>query len=84
MWFADWGPPIKTPGYAYARILEVFVVGYFPFQPIKKQAVLKPRTGHFRGLVGFETNAKDLSFEAKAKHFKIIMSSMTPLLVWKL
>ena len=44
--------------------------GYFPFTPIKKQHCPKPRTGHFRGLVGFKANAKNLSFKAKAKCFK--------------
>ena len=33
------------------------------FSQTKKSAVLEPRTGHFRGLVGFE--AKGLTFEAK-------------------
>ena len=33
--------------------------GYFPLQPIKNNAVLEPRTGHFRGVVGFEAKAKD-------------------------
>ena len=37
----------------------------------KNNAVLKPRTGHFRGLVVFEAKAEDLSFEAKAKDFKM-------------
>ena len=32
---------------------------------VKNNAVLEPRIGHFRGLVGFEAKAKDLSFEAK-------------------
>ena len=33
----------------------------------QSNAFLEPKAGHFRGLVGFE--AKDLSFEAKAKDF---------------
>ena len=41
------------------------------FQRVKKGAVLEPRTGHFRGLVGFVAKAKDLNFEANAKDFKI-------------
>ena len=47
--------------------------GYFPFNQSKNNAVLEPRKGHFRGLVGFEAKAKDLSFEAKtkAKDFKM-------------
>ena len=39
------------------------------FQQIRKRAVLESRTGHFRGLAGIE--AKDLTFEAKAKEFKM-------------
>ena len=39
------------------------------FNQSKNNAVLKPRTGHLRGLVGFE--AKDFSFEAKAKYLKM-------------
>ena len=35
----------------------------------KDNAVLVPRTGQFRRLVDFE--AKDLSFEAKVKYFKM-------------
>ena len=37
----------------------------------KNNAVLEPRTEHFRGLVGLQAKAKDLSFEAKAKNFKM-------------
>ena len=37
----------------------------FLFYQSKNNAVLGPRTGHCRGLVGFEANAKNLSFEAK-------------------
>ena len=32
-----WASPIKNPGYAYARIQEIFLFGYFLSQPIKKQ-----------------------------------------------
>ena len=39
-----------------------FYIWLFSFQPIKNNAVLEPRTGHFRVLV---------SFEAKAKNFKM-------------
>ena len=44
---------------------------FFLFQPITKycNAVLEPRTEHFRGLVGFK--AKNLSCEAKAKDLKM-------------
>ena len=47
-----------------------FCLVIFLFNQTKDNAVLKPRTGHFWGLEGFEANAKDLSFEAKAKDFK--------------
>ena len=30
-------PPNKISGYAYARIQEILMFGYFHFQPIKKQ-----------------------------------------------
>ena len=36
---------------------------FFLFNQSKNNAVLEPRTGHFRGLEGFE--AKDMSFKAK-------------------
>ena len=41
----------------------------------KNNAVLEPRAGHFRGLVGSEANtkAKDLSFEANAENFKMCL-----------
>ena len=35
------------------------------------QQVLEPKTGFFRGLAGFEAKAKGLTFEAKAKDFKL-------------
>ena len=35
MWFVDWGTPIKNPGYADARIQEVFMFGFFPFNQSK-------------------------------------------------
>ena len=44
---------------------------FFLFDQAKNNAVLEPRKGHFRGLVGFEAKAKDLSFEAKAKDLKM-------------
>ena len=37
----------------------------------KNSAVLEPRTGQFSRTWGLEAKAKDLSFEAKAKDFKI-------------
>ena len=42
--------------------------GFFLLDQSKNNAVPEPRTGHFRGLVGFEAKAKDLSFEAQAKY----------------
>ena len=42
-----------------------------PFQQVKNSAVLEQRTGHFRALADFQTKAKDLTFEAKAKDFKL-------------
>ena len=44
-------------------------VKLFAFNQSKNNVVLELRTGHFRGLVGFK--AKDLSFESKAKDFKM-------------
>ena len=42
-------------------------VCFLLFNQSKKNAVLETRTGHFRGLEGFEVKVKDLSFETKAK-----------------
>ena len=51
----------------------------FLFSFLKYNVVLKPRTGHFRGLKGFEakTKAKDLSFEAKAGTSKCDLEDST-------
>ena len=52
----------------------------FLFNRSKNNAVLEPRKGNFRGLVGWRNGllislvmakAKDLSFEANAKDFKM-------------
>ena len=40
---------------------------------LKNNAVLEPRTRHFRGLADFEAKAKDLIFEAKVKDFKLCL-----------
>ena len=40
-------------------------VWFFLFNQLKTSAVLEPRTGYFRGLVGIEN--KNLSFEAMVK-----------------
>ena len=53
--------------YQICRLLFVF----FHFNQVKNNAVLQPRTGHFRGLVVFEAKAKDLSFEVNAKDLKM-------------
>ena len=37
----------------------------------KNSAVLEPRTSQFSWTLGFEAKAKDLTFEAKAKNFKM-------------
>ena len=41
------------------EVQETFMFGYFPFNQSKNNAVLEPKTEHFRGLVGLETKAKD-------------------------
>ena len=41
------------------------------FNNSKNSAVLEPRTGLFSRTCGFEAKAKDLTFEAKAKAFKM-------------
>ena len=38
-------------------------VCFFLFDQLKKNAVLEPRTGHFRELVGFEAKAKTNDFK---------------------
>ena len=53
-----------------------FSLVIFLFNESKNNAVLDPRTGHFRGLVGFE--AKDLTFEAKDLSFKAKDFKMCP------
>ena len=51
------------------EVYIVFCLVIFLLNQSKNNAVRESRAGHFRGLVGFE--AKDLSFEGKAKDFKI-------------
>ena len=41
------------------------------FNISKNSAVLEPRTGQFSRTWGLEAKAKDLTFEAKAKDFKM-------------
>ena len=42
------------------KVCLVFCKDIFFFNQSKNNAVLEPRTGHFRGLAGFEAKAKDL------------------------
>ena len=42
------------------KVCVVFCKVIFFFNQSKHNAVLKPRTGNFRGLAGFEAKAKDL------------------------
>ena len=57
------------------RCSQIFceVSGVFQrnFNCSKNTAVLEPRTGQFSRTWGFEAKAKDLTFEAKAKDFKM-------------
>ena len=50
--------------------------GYFLFDQSKNIAVLKPRAGYLRSLLFFK--AKDLSFQAKAKDFKMCPRGQEP------
>ena len=52
------------------KVKVIFACLFFFFNQSKNNAVLEPKIGNFSGLVGFETKAKDLSIEAKAKDFK--------------
>ena len=57
------------------RFLQIFskISGVFQqnFNGSKNSPVLEPRTRQFSGTLGFEAKAKDLTFEAKAKNFKM-------------
>ena len=53
------------------KVYVDFCLIIFLLNQSKIDAVPEPRTGHFRGLVGFETKANDMSFKAKAKDFKM-------------
>ena len=48
----------------------MFRLVIFLFNESKNNAVLEPKMGHFRGFLGLDAKAKDLSFEAKAKELK--------------
>ena len=43
MWFATWTLANKKPCYAYAKIQEIFMLGYFPLQPIKNTMLSSSR-----------------------------------------
>ena len=53
------------------RFLKTFSSAPQNFNNSKNTAVLEPRTGQFSRTWGLEAKAKDLTFEAKAKDFKI-------------
>ena len=53
------------------RLLKFFFRQSTKFQQFKKSAVLEPRTGQFSRTWGLEAKTKDLTFEAKAKDFKM-------------
>ena len=53
------------------RFLKNFSSAPQNFNNSKNSAVLEPRTGQFSRTSGLEAKAKDLTFEAKAKDFKI-------------
>ena len=53
------------------RFLKNFSSAPQNFNNSKNSAVLEPRTGQFSRTWGLEAKAKDLTFEAKAKDFKI-------------
>ena len=53
------------------RFLKYFSTAPQKFNNSKNTAVLEPRTGQFSRTRGLEAKAKDLTFEAKAKDFKI-------------
>ena len=53
------------------RFLKNFSTAPQNFNNSKNSAVLEPRTGQFSRTWGLEAKAKDLTFEAKAKDFKI-------------
>ena len=53
------------------RFLKNFSSSPQNFNNSKTSAVLEPRTGQFSRTWGLEAKAKDLTFEAKAKDFKM-------------
>ena len=73
------GHPIKNPSHGYAKIQEIFMFGYFSFNQSKNKAVLKSRTGHFRGLVGFEAPAKNFKMcsQGRPRGYKDVFKDST-------
>ena len=55
-----------------------FVSFFFQLNQSKSNAFPKPRTENFRGGVGFQAKANDLSFEARAKYFKMCRRGLHP------
>ena len=59
--YSKWGKQKKV----FANFPRVFWRFPMKFHLYKNSAVFEPRTGQFSGTWGFETKAKDLTFEAK-------------------
>ena len=53
------------------------LVCFFLFNQSKNNAVLEPRTGHFRGLVDFEAKAKDLKLYSRGQGRKDVLEDST-------
>ena len=66
------------------RFLKNFSSAPQNFNNSKNTAVLEPRTGQFSRTWGLEAKAKDLTFEAKAKDFKICPRGLHLCLICKL
>ena len=63
------------------RFPKIFLSAPQNFNNSKNTAVLEPRTGQFSRTWGLEAKAKDLTFEAKAKDFKMCPRGLH---LWKL
>ena len=64
------------------RFLKNFSSASQNFYNSKNSAVLELRTGHFSRTWGLEAKAKDLTFEAKAKDFKMCFRGLHLLFIW--
>ena len=65
-------PPIaKSWLRACLHRCPLIIIVIHNFNGSKNSVVLEPRTGQFSRTGGFEAKAKDLTFEAKAKDFKM-------------